>query len=128
DFPSVGVLSSHFFRSDSSKMAIGTETWIQKSNALEKNLLFIPLNTKNIHWSLLVIDLQNKIVAHLDSLADKSATKQKRVQNCIDEIMNLLSKSDTVNREDWKIKCSCPCPKQTNGYDCGVFVCYFMHF
>lgn len=85
----------------------------QKLNGiLDKDFLYIPVNMKGIHWLFVVINNKTKEIEYYDSLGDTSA---KHVGN----VLNGLVQLETGQEYYLNVK---QFPKQTNGFDCGVFM------
>jgi sentrin-specific protease 1 len=102
------------------------ERWTKKINIFEHDMLFIPINYNQDHWLLAVVYMQQKMIVLYDSMG--SSTKKELFKGVL---MNWLQlEKETKHPEvhfdasEWH---SCfggfHVPKQSNGYDCGVFVC-----
>jgi Ulp1 family protease len=81
---------------------------------LSVKTLLIPVNSGN-HWTLVVVSPAARTVSYLDSLGGSG---QRYMQLAL-EWLELETK---VPIADWQIV-NTSIPAQTNGYDCGVFVC-----
>ena len=95
-----------------------TKTWI-KEDLREQDMILFPINEKH-HWSLVIVETDNKTVNYMDSIRGSRRTSGApgRVKKYMEEYYK--SKGETAvfktrRRED--------APVQTNGVDCGVFVC-----
>ncbi|RMZ98142.1 Sentrin-specific protease [Brachionus plicatilis] len=87
-------------------------------------LLFLPINLNLNHWSLLVFDLENKVIYNLDSILKPNF---ELIRTISFNLSNLFIKLKGVN--DWKIKTDLEYPKQTgNSIDCGVFICLYAKY
>lgn len=99
--------------------------WTANMLTTSRVKIFIPINSGNNHWSLIVIDVDNRKLFSFDSLGYslkkergemlgwvKAEHKAKRVKF---DAKKWTSQSKTV-------------PLQQNGYDCGVFMCMFAAF
>ncbi len=87
--------------------------------------VLVPINRDNVHWALAVIDVEARTVAFLDSLRGPG-----------DDVVRALCK---YMSDEWADKnqgqppgepfTGAPAPKrlpiQTNGFDCGAFMCAF---
>lgn len=83
------------------------------SGFTECRVSVIPVNIKDYHWALVVIDNIAKTVFYYDSLND----------NWSEEIFDTISfcLNSELKDEDYNCKIA-DCPKQENGSDCGLFV------
>jgi sentrin-specific protease 1 len=102
------------------------ERWTKKIKIFEHDMLFFPINYNQDHWLLAVVYMQQKMIVLYDSMG--SSTKKEKLKGVL---MNWLQlEKETKHPEahfdasEWH---SCfggfHVPKQSNGYDCGVFVC-----
>ena len=98
------------------------------ANVSDFDKVIIPINHFNVHWALAVFDMNKHCVTYYDSLHDTTPSFK--------EYSNLVIKRlswwmhDEQQRvggvlRKWKHEIS-RCPKQSNGHDCGVFVCLFL--
>jgi len=88
--------------------------------------LFFPV-CENSHWILVMADFEKKTVSSLDSLSghgDSSMGRKWRMK--VLEFLTVvhLKMFEEFLSTDWKMNGVNNAPKQTNGYDCGLFVLY----
>jgi len=87
----------------------------KKSSAVTR--IFIPINL-NLHWWLVVVDMQKRILRYYNSLEDNnSANQAAKLSPLLDEAFPQLK-----SRGDWSVV-NGRSPQQPNLYDCGVCVC-----
>lgn len=130
-------------KSDKEAFFMKFRRWWKGVNIFQKAYIFLPINDDN-HWSLVIIcipdeeDESGPIILHLDSLGLHSSSL------IFDNIKSLLKNERDILNEDvgaanvpisdriWK---NLPrrieqkiitVPRQTNDYDCGLFVLYYM--
>ena len=99
----------------------GVKRYTKNVNLLEKEKIFFPININGNHWILSYIDVKNNLFYCLDP---------KYGEKYISEIyynINLWYKDITKTNNDLIIK-DIKFPKQSNSYDCGVFVLAFIFF
>ncbi|EYU31270.1 hypothetical protein MIMGU_mgv1a025023mg, partial [Erythranthe guttata] len=117
--------------------------WWKGVNIFEKAYIFLPIHESH-HWSLVIICIPNKedesgpIILHLDSLGMHiSKSIFSDVRSFIIEEWNFLKREEVLpelpiadniwnklsRRIDEKIV---QVPQQSNEYDCGLFVLFFM--
>lgn len=83
------------------------------SSLTESRMSVIPVNIKDYHWALVVIDNSLKTVSYYDSLNDILS----------EEIFDTLSYILDSDLKEVDYQCFVPdSPKQENGSDCGLFV------
>ena len=89
----------------------------------DNKIIFLPLNINNYHWILLIYF--NNTIFILDSLSNNTS---------IEEELNIFKKyiiktvDQKIDTSKIKIKQLKNIPKQTNGYDCGIFVCQYARY
>lgn len=83
--------------------------------------MFSPIHLGN-HWCLVCVNFIEKTVKYYDSLGGGNS-------RCLNIIFDYLKqehenkKNEQLDCSGWKIMNAEDCPKQENGYDCGVFTC-----
>jgi Ulp1 family protease len=100
-------------------------------DTLPIRLLFAPLHCNGNHWTLFVVDKLFHEIHFYDSMScsRQSCARQDGepessvFRTYLPAWENLLREADCAN--PWAIR-EDSCPHQGNGYDCGVYVCYFM--
>jgi hypothetical protein len=90
--------------------------------------LFIPINTNNTHWTLVVIYFEEKRIKYYDSIANDTGNSQ------LNNILQFLMDSEeerkyTGDDFKWDLVVSTACvPKQENRFDCSAFICMYCHY
>lgn len=100
--------------------------------------LMIPVNFENTHWTLAVIDIENKYMLYYDHLdyavPDKLEDAMRAVVDCIRK--SELPQFRQIRQRDpqladpnqkWQFFKVANITKQTSHSDCGVFVCMDMY-
>jgi len=125
--------SSHFLNSYFIDRLLDTERgylysnvrrWTRKFNIFEKDKIFCPVNLSNTHWALAVIYMTQKKIIYYDSMSGSGHTQLKALWKWLDDESKDKLKC-TFDYNGWKSFSASKeiTPQQTNGYDCGVFVC-----
>ena len=131
-------LSSHFFNSfffvkllgddQRSYNYAGVRRWTKRFDIFQKKYVCIPVNLGNMHWTLIVIDVQHKVIRYFDSMNGQgydylNATLRYLKDEHVDK------KKTPLDTDGWTLLPTTPdTPQQQNGYDCGVFATFFAHF
>ncbi|QCE15197.1 sentrin-specific protease 1 [Vigna unguiculata] len=97
-------------------------------NGVINKFVLAPINTGQ-HWVLLGINLKMEIIYYLDPLA-KDINMRQDLKKLFDMVIqtyraqrgSMVSKSKLSNIKWTPIKC----PKQSNGHDCGYYICRYM--
>lgn len=85
--------------------------------AIDFNLLFIPVNENNTHWTLAVIDNRDRKIRYYDSLLEqKNDQFRKQVLDLIVENLKQCS------LDGYEIEIVKTMPQQPNGTDCGLYM------
>jgi len=86
------------------------------------NKIVLPVNKSNAHWILVVIDMKLKTISSYDSFG----SAHPDVLNRIKKYLVCKAKAEGVKvTDEWTKSWTCEtasCPRQRNGYDCGMFV------
>lgn len=105
----------------------------QKVNLKSFKQILIPINKGQTHWQLLCIDLLETKFRLIDSMNCSQWRTKEVVQNIKVFFQEYLNKQKSTlskikcddNLENWTVE-TVKGPQQTNGYDCGVAVCFNM--
>ena len=97
-----------------------TERWIPE-DLLEKDLILFPIHNLS-HWSLVVVDTGSKTIHYLDSLI--GSRQNSAAPWTMKEYMEKLHR-EKGEAAVYKIQIREDAPYQTNGVDCGVFLCQY---
>ncbi|KAJ3052184.1 SUMO1 sentrin specific peptidase 1 [Rhizophlyctis rosea] len=97
-----------------------------KTLDFELDYMVIPVNVAGVHWTCCVVDMKNKLIVYLDSMLVNNS-------GCVDRIEDYLKRLQQLKKdmplEDWWVQFfPKDIPTQSNGYDCGVFVCTYMEY
>lgn len=76
----------------------------------EKELIFIPINNPNLHWSLLIYEIKTNKFYHLDS------SRHKLNNEYIKDVVNHLSLHKNATFKELDV------PYQPNSHDCGIYL------
>ncbi|XP_043269793.1 sentrin-specific protease 1-like [Venturia canescens] len=102
------------------------QRWTRKFNIFNFDLVVIPLHL-GAHWCLVTIDLKNTTINYFDSLMGDNPEYPTIILEYL--IREAASKKQTsFNLNQWSIKIKKDIPRQSNNYDCGVFVCCFAEY
>lgn len=88
--------------------------------------MLVPIHL-GYHWCLAVVDLRDKSISYYDSNGSRNycclnVLKQYLVEE------NLEKKKSFLDLSTWVLANITDIPQQTNGNDCGVFVCIFAEY
>ncbi|KAI1780628.1 cysteine proteinase [Hypoxylon cercidicola] len=91
-------------------------TWgMRPDNFLDIDTVLIPVNKHN-HWTVLVIRPLRRTIAYLDSYYGSPGPHIRDVRGWLQQFLGPKYVANEWNEELYDI------PRQSNGYDCGVFV------
>jgi sentrin-specific protease 1 len=93
-----------------------------KADIFQHSRIFFPINHNNIHWSLAYVDVDKQSITYLDSLGCDGKDVLKNILHYLKD--EHLDKKQNPLPNAWTLL-SPDVPQQTNGNDCGVFVCAF---
>ncbi|TVU13250.1 hypothetical protein EJB05_40786 [Eragrostis curvula] len=93
------------------------------------DLVFVPFNAHNCHWTLLVLNFRRNEIQILNSMLNlrdktKETTLVKSIQQCIDYAVEkgLLSLDKPININSWNDHMYTDIPQQVDYSSCGVYV------
>lgn len=100
------------------------EKWTKKIDIFSKDVILIPINHHNAHWTSAAINFRRKRIESYDSMGTNREIVFKFLRLYLDaEHRN--KKKTPFDFTGWQDR-SLQEPLQENGYDCGVFTCQFM--
>lgn len=113
--------------------------WTKKIDIFDNDVILIPNHLKD-HWTLTVVDFRYRRISYFDSMADGLINTSKgswHMKN-IPEYLHFehQDKRNSPPPGEWIIgdpgidgeEGSVGIPQQSNGSDCGVFVCQFAEY
>jgi len=102
--------------------------WTKKfSHILDYDKIFFPININNTHWTLAVIYIQRQEVIYYCSMHGNGEKYLVGLKKWLQDTYLQFG----VENEDWSLWSFTEdrsCPRQTDGFNCGVFVCMFCDF
>jgi sentrin-specific protease 1 len=125
----------------------GCGAYYEKTDLFDLDVVIIPQNLRNAHWVMSCIRVQLKIIEFYDSMFGTGEDHFKLIMDflvlhysqvrggnfdrtgwkLINRRVRCLYVSAKLDRINRNIICfSQDIPRQTNGYDCGVFVCNYV--
>ncbi|NXH22721.1 SENP5 protease, partial [Bucco capensis] len=115
----VHFFNSFFHRQLVTKGYNGVKRWTKKVDLFKKTLLLIPIHLE-VHWSLITVNIPNRIISFYDS-------QGIHFKFCVENIRKyLLTEAKEKNHPEflqgWQTAVTKCIPQQKNDSDCGVFV------
>ena len=91
---------------------------------MENDFVIVPVNIRDVHWIVLVIDIRKQVVYHYDPLGNKNDIIITRLWLFLNK-EHLKNKGKLLNMNDWSFidYCSRGFPAQTDATSCGAFIC-----
>ena len=129
----IEILSTYF--SDKLKLDKENNTkeiikWEKKLNLDLNKLdkLFIPINLNNIHWTLIMVNFNNKSINYYDSKIGNIIEANYYLDLIKEWLLSGNNNLVKVNKLHWNLKVMSEeeIPQQNNNNDCGIFLCYYM--
>ncbi|KAF9978444.1 SUMO1 sentrin specific peptidase 1 [Actinomortierella ambigua] len=123
--PKVHVFSTFFYKTLSENGYDKVRRWTKKTNIFAKDYLLIPIHCSGNHWTSAVIDMNKKKISYYDSLLGNNPKCFLTLRNYLEsESRDKLKKP--FDFQGWENECPKNIPRQQNGFDCGVFTCFFI--
>lgn len=123
------VFTTHFFTKLQSEGYSAVRRWAirKKLDVFAPDYVFVPVNQNNVHWSLAVIDNKQKELGFYDSLPSGKGKQELEVlKGYMKGEAKRLGRPENIV-DAYKLNPNVSAPKQSNGYDCGVFMCEVVH-
>lgn len=120
-FPDIYIFPSYFYTLlVSSGNYQNVKGFTSKISIFNYRRILIPI-IDNSHWTMVQIDFQAKKIDYLNSFHQPNNSHTDAIlQYLVDE--HLDKKGYEKNYQDFQIDFRTDIPKQTNSYDCGIFV------
>ncbi|KAF5368390.1 hypothetical protein D9758_002346 [Tetrapyrgos nigripes] len=99
--------------------------WTKKIDIFSKDVILIPVNHNNMHWTGAAINFRRKRIESYDSMNMDRSSVYKRLRAYLDS-EHRNKKKTPFDFTDWVDFVYEDTPQQENGYDCGVFTCQFL--
>ncbi|KAL0950859.1 hypothetical protein HGRIS_007618 [Hohenbuehelia grisea] len=103
--------------------------WTKKVDIFQKDIIVMPINHSNSHWTAAAINFRKKRIEAYDSLYDTL----HRTEDAVFKHLRIYLDAEHRNKKkkpfdftDWVDYSPEPIPYQENHFDCGVFTCQFM--
>eukprot|EP00742_Colponemidia_sp_Colp-10_P008167 GILJ01008823.1.p2 GENE.GILJ01008823.1~~GILJ01008823.1.p2 ORF type:complete len:436 (-),score=65.68 GILJ01008823.1:2219-3526(-) len=97
----------------------------QKVDIFDTDKMIVPVNLSQTHWCIAVIDFRIKEILYIDSMwGSNEACLNALLKYLVDEYKD--KKGGDLDTTMWrKRNAKSSVPRQSNGYDCGMFICKF---
>jgi len=102
--------------------------WTKKVDLFTKDLILIPINHNQMHWSAAVINFRDKRIESYDSMDPDNVNKEFlfRLLRSYLQDEHKEKKGRNFDLSEWKDYGRTNTPRQENGNDCGVFTMNFL--
>ena len=124
-YPSVYRHDTHFFTTYGDLDPNHLPNATRKTNILGYDLLFFPLHVNESHWAFVYADTKTYTLYYMDSMFNPLSRTNalKMVQTYL--FLETARLQGEKEARYFKIRLVPDVPQQTNGYDCGVFLCQY---
>jgi len=99
--------------------------WTKKVNLFSKDVILIPINHSNAHWTAAAINLRQKRIESYDSMGMARHVVFTNLRKYLDA-EHRDKKKEPFDFTGWEDIAPEDAPQQDNGWDCGVFTCHFL--
>ncbi|KAF9581238.1 SUMO1 sentrin specific peptidase 1, partial [Lunasporangiospora selenospora] len=123
--PKVHVFSTFFYKTLSENGYDKVRRWTKKVNIFALDYVLIPIHCSGNHWTSAIIDNKNKRISYFDSLLGNNPKCFLILRNYLEK-ESLDKRKEPFDIQGWENECPKDIPRQQNGYDCGVFTCFFI--
>lgn len=100
-----------------------------RTNLFDYERLFFPINVARSHWVGACVHVREKRIVMYDSMNYRLRMYGRLLRLYLKREFEAQVRTSTFHTKEWEIVCDTYyCPKQNNGYDCGIFVCLFAEY
>ncbi|RDX56113.1 cysteine proteinase [Lentinus brumalis] len=99
--------------------------WTKKIDIFSKDIILIPINHGNAHWTAAAINFRKKRIEAYDSMNMNPSPVHKALRQYLNA-EHMDKKKKPFDFTGWEDYVQPETPQQENGYDCGVFTCQFL--
>ncbi|KAG8905948.1 Smt3-specific protease [Tulasnella sp. 403] len=99
--------------------------WTRTVDIFSKDMILVPVNQSNTHWTCAAINMKKKRIEFYDSLRCRSEKVFILLRQYL-ELEHMDKKKKHFDFTGWENFYSEETPNQENAFDCGVFLCMFM--
>ena len=121
NLPRTHCFNTYFYTKLASKGYGSVRRWTKKVDIFQKDVLIVPCHVSKSHWTLTVVDLNNRKIIYYDSLGAEDHGILNLIASYLQQ-ESLDKRGIKLDISEWEIfsrgKSS---PQQNNSYDCGVF-------
>lgn len=113
----------NFFRRFFGKQAIPWWKKVGDEYTPKFETIFFPVHIDNNHWTLAVVDFNERKISHYDSFEESKPDVVENIKYLVDfQYKHQTNQEKGLDFTTWKVDDRASCPKQKNGFDCGPFV------
>ena len=95
-------------------------------NIFKLKYILIPINLDNMHWTTAVIYMEEKRIQYYDSMGGTDEAKLQGLFQYVKDEYKAKNGGQKMDVSGWKlVSCTSDTPHQTDGFNCGAFVCSF---
>ena len=101
--------------------------WTKRFDLFSRSKVFAPVNVGNMHWCMVMFDVARKEVRYFDSMGAGGEPYLKAMKRYLED--EHRTKKGSELEGGWTLtRTTRDTPRQTNGYDCGVFASFCAHY
>ncbi|KFV66571.1 Sentrin-specific protease 2, partial [Dryobates pubescens] len=127
-FAAVHAFSTFFYPKLISGGYTAVRRWTRGVDLFQQDLIFVPIHLR-VHWALVVIDVRRKTIKYYDSMGQKGDKICQTLFQYLREESHEKRNLELASSE-WTLRSmeSHEIPQQSNGSDCGVFMCKYAEY
>ncbi|XP_015726576.1 sentrin-specific protease 2 isoform X2 [Coturnix japonica] len=128
DYPTVYAFSTFFYPKLDSDGYRAVRRWTRNVNLFNQDIILIPIHLRS-HWTLVVVDVRKKTITYFDSFGKKGNKICETVLQYLQE-ESWEKQKVKLSSSEWTLRSMEPheIPQQSNGSDCGVFMCKYADY
>ncbi|XP_422676.4 sentrin-specific protease 2 [Gallus gallus] len=128
NYPRVYAFSTFFYPKLLSEGYRAVKRWTRNVNLFKQDIILVPIHLRS-HWTLVVVDVRKKTITYFDSFGKKGDKICETVLQYLQE-ESWEKQNVKLSSSEWTLHSmeSHEIPQQSNGSDCGVFMCKYADY
>ncbi|XP_072200714.1 sentrin-specific protease 2 [Excalfactoria chinensis] len=128
DYPTVFAFSTFFYPKLLSEGYRAVRRWTRNMNLFNQDIILVPIHLRS-HWTLVVVDVRKKTITYFDSFGKKGTKICETIFQYLQE-ESWEKQKVKLSSSEWTLHSmeSHEIPQQSNGSDCGVFMCKYADY
>ncbi|KAH8292512.1 hypothetical protein KR054_011176, partial [Drosophila jambulina] len=127
ELPSVYAMNTFFLQRLTLSGHAGVSRWTRRVDLFSKDIIPVPVHHEGAHWCMAIIHMRDRTIRYYDSMGRHNQFVLDALESYLQQ--ESLDKCQVpFDTSGFTIESVQDVPRQSNGYDCGVFSCMFAEY